>query len=140
MENKVQPTNRNLHEFIYEPGTKVELEGDLFSHIIALANKAIEENTDVYITDRYNFVNTETGKTVKNPKQTDIESGKVAKVTDLEGTFGAEPKYYRKPLALDFIKLVLMLNGEHLEAIKEGKAIHLSELQNRNAPQPESAS
>lgn len=137
MENKVTPTSQNLHEFIYEQGTKVEIDGELLTRIIALSNKVVDEHTDVVFTDRYKFVNTESGKDVKKPKQEDIDSGKVAKVVDLQNTLNSEPKMNRDALALEFIKLVLTLNGEHLKAVEDGKASHISELQAKYKAQME---
>lgn len=126
---KTQQPNQNPYEFIYKPGQKVEIDGELLSKLISFMNNIVESNTEYYFTDKYKFINTKTNKTVKNPKQEDLDSRKVVKVVDVEGTLNSEPKPYRNQLALQTVHMNLLLQNEHLKAVKDGKAVHYSELQ-----------
>lgn len=113
--------------YIYESGEKVEIEGQLLIALINYMNMVVDDNTESYSPYKYTMVDTSTGKTVKNPKKADIETGKVTKILDIENTFKSQPRIYMKPIAVEGAKLSLNLQRVHLDNIEKGKAIKLSE-------------
>lgn len=136
MENE-KKRNESPYNYVYEPDTKVEVEGVLLSHLIAFANKLIDDNTQTYFTDKFKYINKETDKAVSKAKQKDIDEGKVTKIVDIEKTLQAEPKHYRNETALQAIDINLKLNSIHMKAVKEGKAVHFEDLQTKEEQKPQ---
>lgn len=122
---------KNPNEFVYEPGVNVELPGEFFAYIMRYIGGVVDTNSKSYFTDRFKFVNPETGKEIKKPKQEDIESGKVIKVTDIEGTLQSEPKFYRTRTAVEGIHMLNIMNGFHMKNIEEGKAISIQDYKDK---------
>lgn len=122
---------KNPNNFIYEQGVNVEIPGEFFSYLMRYVGRVIDENSKAYHTDRFKFVNAESGKEVKKPKQEDIDSGKVVKVTDIEGTLSSEPKFYRNRTALEGIHILNIMNGYHMINIEEGKATSIDEIRKK---------
>lgn len=131
-------TQINPYHHIYKPGVKVEIDGEFLSELIQFANKVIDETTETSFTDKLKYVNVENNKTVAKPKKEDLASGKVVQVVDIEKTLQGKPIYHRKAITLQAISTNLRLQSIHMNAIKEGKAIHYEELQKEqtvNEPQ-----
>ena len=63
-------------------------------------------------------------------KDEDLKSGKVKKIVDIEGSLKAEPKIYRKPLAMRALNLQLTIQDIHMNSIEKGDAVHYTELEN----------
>ena len=122
---------KNPNNFVYEQGVNVEIPGEFFSYLMRYVGGIIDENSKSYYTDRFKFVNTESGKEVKKPKQEDIDSGKVVKVTDIESTLSSEPKFYRNRTALEGIHILNIMNGYHMVNIEEGKATSIDEIRKK---------
>lgn len=122
---------KNPNNFVYEQGVNVEIPGEFFSYLMRYVGGVIDENSKSYYTDRFKFVNTESGKEVKKPKQEDIDSGKVVKVTDIESTLGSEAKFYRNRTALEGIHILNIMNGYHMVNIEEGKATSIDEIRKK---------
>lgn len=122
---------KNPNNFVYEQGVNVEIPGEFFSYLMRYVGGVIDENSKSYYTDRFKFVNRESGKEVKKPKQEDIDSGKVVKVTDIESTLGSEAKFYRNGTALEGIHILNIMNGYHMVNIEEGKATSIDEIRKK---------
>lgn len=122
---------KNPNDFIYENGVNVEIPGEFFSYLMRYVGGVIDENSKSYHTDRFKFVNAESGKEVKKPKQEDIDSGKVVKVTDIEATLNSEAKFYRNRAALEGIHILNIMNGYHMANIEEGKATSIDEIRKK---------
>ena len=122
---------KNPNNYVYEQGVNVEIPGEFFSYLMRYIGGVIDENSKSYFTDRFKFVNTESGKEVKKPKQEDIDSGKVVKVTDIENTLSSEPKFYRNRTALEGIHILNIMNGYHMVNIEEGKATSIDEIRKK---------
>src|SRR5690606_19405236 len=129
--HKMAENIKNPNNFIYEQGVNVEIPGEFFSYLMRYVGRVIDENSKTYHTDRFKFVNAESGKEVKKPKQEDIDSGKVVKVTDIEATLSSEPKFYRNRTALEGIHILNIMNGYHMINIEEGKATSIDEIRKK---------
>ena len=118
----------NIHEYGYEKGSKVEVEGALITDFIMLLDKLIEDEVRKESRFKYSYVN-EKGNIVKNVKQTDVESGKLRKILDFEKTI-LEPTldYSISEKGMDYAKLKNFLEGVHYENVKSGKAISYKEM------------
>ena len=120
----------NVNEYVFKPGTTVEIPAELLMEMKELVRVVLEDNSESFYNDKYKYINVETNKDVKTVKDSDIKSGKVKKVFDFEASLTSLPKIYRKPLALRSINLQLSLDKFHMEGIEKGDAIHYTELEN----------
>ena len=75
----------NPREYVYENGKKVEIEGQFLLDLIAIFDKLIKDEIKTDSKFKYSFIN-DAGNIVKNPKQNDIEEGKVRKILDFDRT------------------------------------------------------
>ena len=87
MENKEQKNTENFNprEFTYEGGKKVEIDGLFLLDLINVFDRLTREEIKTDSKFKYSFIN-ESGNIVKNPKQKDIEEGKVRKILDFDRT------------------------------------------------------
>ena len=120
----------NVNEYVYKQGTKVEIPAELLIEFRELSRIVVEENSEPYFTDKFKFINSETDKVVKTVKDEDLRSGKVKKIVDIECSLKAEPKIYRKPLAMRALNLQLTIQDIHMNSIEKGDAVHYTELEN----------
>lgn len=112
----------NPFDYTYDPGAKVEIDGQLLMALMNYINGVIDSNTETFSPYKYKFVNTKTGKEVKTPKKEDLDAGVVTKIVDIDNTFFSEPRVYMNKVATDGARLSLNLQSAHLQAIEEGKA------------------
>lgn len=120
----------NVNEYVFKPGTVVEVPAEVLMEMKEFSRIVLEENSEAYYNDKYKYINVETDKVVKTVKDADLESGKVKKVFDYEASLTSIPKIYRKPLALRSINLQLNLDDIHMKSIEKGDAIHYTEMEN----------
>lgn len=130
---KQEKENKNIVkdpiQYVYEPGVKVEVEGRLITDMLFLLEGLIEGEIKKESKFKYKYVNTTTDKVVKDVKQTDLASGKVIKVLDVEKTI-LNPTFdvsiTEKGVA--YTKLKNFLENVHYENVKSGKAVHYSSI------------
>lgn len=130
---KQEKENKNIVkdpiQYVYEPGVKVEVEGRLITDMLFLLEGLIEGEIKKESKFKYKYVNTTTDKVVKDVKQTDLASGKVVKILDVEKTI-LNPTFdvsiTEKGVA--YTKLKNFLENVHYENVKSGKAVHYSSI------------
>ena len=114
--------NINHHDYIYDSGVKVQIEGNFLLELIALVDTLLKKEVRTESKFKFSYVD-EKGKVVKNAKPADIESGKVRKIFDFEKTI-QEP-VLEHSITQDGILYAQMkhyLEGLHMNNIKEGLA------------------
>ena len=134
MENKEQITNPR--EYVYEQGTKVELEGYVLTDLIMIFENLLKDEIKVDSKFKYNYVN-EKGNIVKNVKKEDVESGKLQKIVDFQRTI-VEPnmEYSITEKGIMYGQLKNFLESLHFNNIQQGKAIKYTELSKNIVTEP----
>ena len=118
----------NPREYVYENGKKVEIEGQFLLDLIAIFDKLIKDEIKTDSKFKYSFIN-DAGNIVKNPKQKDIEEGKVRKILDFDRTI-VNPtfEYSITEKGVAYAELKNFLESIHYQNIKNNSATHISKL------------
>ena len=126
MENKKE--FKSPRNYVYEEGTKVEVEGYLITDLIQIFEKLVNDEIKQESKFKYNYVNNK-GALIKTAKKEDIETGKVKKVLDFQRTI-LEPsmEYSITEKGIAFAELKNFLEILHMENIKKGLAVDYQEL------------
>lgn len=123
MENNQDPRN-----YVYKQGEKVEVDGFLITDLIAIFEKLTNDEIKPESKFKYNFIN-EKGKIVKNPKQEDIQTGKVKKILDYERTImNPTLEFSISEKGIAYAELKTFLEKIHFENVKKGVAVDYREL------------
>ena len=118
----------NPREYVYENGKKVEIEGQFLLDLIAIFDKLIKDEIKTDSKFKYSFIN-DAGNIVKNPKQKDIEEGKVRKILDFDRTIiNPTFEYSITEKGVAYAELKNFLESIHYKNIKNNSAIHVSKL------------
>lgn len=136
MQNKKTETeNINPRNYIYEQGTKVEVDGFFITDLIMVFEKLMNEEIKAESKFKYNYLS-EKGKIVKSPKQEDLVSGKIKKVLDVERTIvNPTMEYSITEKGVMYAELKNFLESYHHENIVNGKAVSYLELQKKHDEQ-----
>ena len=119
---------KNPREYVYENGKKVEIEGQFLLDLIAIFDKLIKDEIKTDSKFKYSFIN-DAGNIVKNPKQKDIEEGKVRKILDFDRTIvNPSFEYSITEKGVAYAELKNFLESIHYKNIKNNSAIHISKL------------
>ena len=119
---------KNPREYVYENGKKVEIEGQFLLDLIAIFDKLIKDEIKTDSKFKYSFIN-DAGNIVKNPKQKDIEEGKVRKILDFDRTIiNPTFEYSITEKGVAYAELKNFLESIHYKNIKNNSAIHISKL------------
>ena len=119
---------KNPREYVYENGKKVEIEGQFLLDLIAIFDKLIKDEIKTDSKFKYSFIN-DAGNIVKNPKQKDIEEGKVRKILDFDRTIiNPTFEYSITEKGVAYAELKNFLESIHYKNIKNNSAIHVSKL------------
>lgn len=134
MENNKEQI-KNPREYVYEQGTKVEVDGYLISDLIMIFENLLKDEIKSESKFKFNYVNAK-GNIVKNVKKEDVETGKVQKVLDFGRTI-VEPnlEYSITEKGIAYAELKNFLESVHYKNIQEGKAIKYSELSKKLMPE-----
>ena len=130
MENKEQKNTENFNprEFTYEGGKKVEIDGLFLLDLINVFDRLTREEIKTDSKFKYSFIN-ESGNIVKNPKQKDIEEGKVRKILDFDRTIiNPTFEYSITEKGVAYAELKNFLESIHYQNIKNNSATHISKL------------
>ena len=130
MENKEQKNTENFNprEFTYEGGKKVEIDGLFLLDLINVFDRLTREEIKTDSKFKYSFIN-ESGNIVKNPKQKDIEEGKVRKILDFDRTvLNPSFEYSISEKGVAYAELKNFLEGIHFKNIQNNTAIPFSEV------------
>jgi len=130
MENKEQKNTENFNprEFTYEGGKKVEIDGLFLLDLINVFDRLTRDEIKTDSKFKYSFIN-ESGNIVKNPKQKDIEEGKVRKILDFDRTvLNPSFEYSISEKGVAYAELKNFLEGIHFKNIQNNTAIHFSEV------------
>ena len=118
----------NPREYVYENCKKVEIEGQFLLDLIAIFDKLIKDEIKTDSKFKYSFIN-DAGNIVKNPKQKDIEEGKVRKILDFDRTIiNPSFEYSITEKGVAYAELKNFLESIHYKNIKNNSAIHISKL------------
>ena len=119
---------KNPREYVYENGKKVEIEGQFLLDLIAIFDKLIKDEIKTDSKFKYSFIN-DAGNIVKNPKQKDIEEGKVRKILDFDRTIiNPSFEYSITEKGVAYAELKNFLESIHYQNIKNNSATHISKL------------
>lgn len=121
---------KNPIEYVYKPGAKVEIEGGFLLELLGMTDRLMEDEIIRESKFKYNYINNETKKIVKSPKEEDIRSGKVMKIVDWSKTIDNptfEISLTEKGVSLGQLKK--FLEAVHMRNIDEGLAVHYSEME-----------
>ena len=118
----------NPREYVYENGKKVEIEGQFLLDLIAIFDKLIKDEIKTDSKFKYSFIN-DAGNIVKNPKQKDIEEGKVRKILDFDRTIiNPTFEYSITEKGVAYAELKNFLESIHYQNIKNNSATNISKL------------
>ena len=118
----------NPREYVYENGKKVEIEAQFLLDLIAIFDKLIKDEIKTDSKFKYSFIN-DAGNIVKNPKQKDIEEGKVRKILDFDRTIiNPTFEYSITEKGVAYAELKNFLESIHYQNIKNNSATHISKL------------
>lgn len=119
---------KNPREFVYQQGTKIELEGYVLTDLIMIFDQLLKDEVKVESKFKYDYLN-EKGKVVKSPKTEDIETGKVRKTLNFERTvMNPDLEYSITEKGIAYAELKNFLESIHFENIENGKAVKYSEI------------
>ena len=119
---------KNPREFVYQQGTKIELEGYVLTDLIMIFDQLLKDEVKVESKFKYDYLN-EKGKVVKSPKSEDIETGKVRKTLNFERTvMNPNLEYSITEKGIAYAELKNFLESIHYKNIKNNSAIHISKL------------
>lgn len=116
-----------LRDYLYKEDVEtVEIPVGLFESFRQAVDVAIENETEVFFTDKFKLVNKETGKEVS--KRTKQNSDKLVQVIDIDKTMESqgEQKYTR--LGQYFRGIKIKIERLHFKNIEKGLAVHKDDL------------
>ena len=131
-ENKTEQKEiRDLRQYVYDQGTKIEIDGFLLTDLIHLLENLLKDEVKSETKFKYNYVN-EKGAVLKSPKKEDIESGKVKKIVDFKRTiFEPTLEHSITEKGLAYAELKNFLEGIHYNNIQSGVAVSYEEMANK---------
>lgn len=129
MSNTNNNLTKNYGDYVYKPGVKVEVEGKFILDLIVLVENLIKDEIKTESKFKYNYIDTKTGKVVKNVNKEDLEKGKLQKIVDIDRTIN-EPTFEHSitDKGIGYAQLKNFLESIHFKNVEEGKAVHYSEL------------
>ena len=127
---------KNPREFVYQQGTKIELEGYVLTDLIMIFDQLLKDEVKVESKFKYDYLN-EKGKVVKSPKSEDIETGKVRKTLNFERTvMNPNLEYSITEKGIAYAELKNFLESLHFENIEKGVAVNYKELSEKPMVEP----
>jgi hypothetical protein len=126
----------NTRSYVYEQGTKVEIDGFVITDLIQIFDTLVNEEIKSESKFKFNYVN-EGGKIVKSPKKEDIEVGKVKKILDFDRTImNPTMEYTISQKGIAYAELKNFLESLHYQNIQNGKAVNYQELMKKQDVEP----
>lgn len=120
---------KNPLEYVYKPGTKIEIEGGFLLEILGLTDQLLQDEIKRESKFKYNFINTETQKIIKSPKEDDLKSGKVKKTVDWSKTIDNPTfEFSLTEKGVTIAQLKKFLENIHMTSIDNGLAVHYSNI------------
>ena len=119
----------NPKDYYYKPEVNVEIPGGFLLELLHLSEQLMADEVKMESKFKYKFIN-ESDKAIKNPKQEDLESGKVKKIVDWEKTIeNPSFDYSLTEKGVAYAKLKKFLESIHMQAIASGLATNYVEEQ-----------
>jgi hypothetical protein len=127
----MQEEIKNPMNYGYLGDEKIEITAKEFIAMKTAIEQGINSTLESYLPEVTKYVNVETSKIVENPSQEDLQSGKVALVTDRDATFNpANVRYqYSTKLTPDMIMGQQLIMEIHERNVGIGLAKTMEELQ-----------
>ena len=120
---------KNPLEYVYKQGTKNEIEGGFLLEILGLTDQLLQDEIKRESKFKYNFINTETQKIIKSPKEDDLKSGKVIKTVDWSKTIDNPTfEFSLTEKGVTIAQLKKFLENIHMTSIDSGLAVHYSNI------------
>ena len=124
----------NPNEYIYTEGVKAEVEGQLITEVKNLLTRLITSETISGNYFQFNYYK-EDGTHVKNPTKIALETQKLRKELNWEGTvYDQEQSHFLTQKGIGYARLLAHVERLHYLNIQSGKAVHYSEI----SPVPDS--
>lgn len=126
----MQEEVKNPLNYGYLGDEKIEITAKEFIAMKTAIEQGINSTLDSYLPEVTRYVNVETSKIVENPSQEDLQSGKVALVTDRDATFSPmNVRYhYSTKLTPDMIMGQQLIMEIHERNVEVGVAKSSEEL------------
>jgi len=127
----MQEEIKNPMNYGYLGDEKIEITAKEFIAMKTAIEQGINSTLESYLPEVTRYVNVETSKIVENPSQEDLQSGKVAMVTDRDATFSpTNVRYqYSTKLTPDMIMGQQLIMEIHERNVGIGLAKTMEELQ-----------
>lgn len=119
----------NPNEYVYKPGDKVEVEGQLLPELKNLLTQLISSETVSGNYFQFKYFK-EDGTHVKTPTKAALDSKELKKELDWEATiFDQEQSHFLTQKGIGYARLLAHVERLHFLNIQSGKSVHYTELQ-----------
>lgn len=118
---------KNPGEYGYDGTEELTISPKELMSLKGAIEYALNKETTVAYPEKYVYIDTETGKNVKNVSEKNKQ--KVKKVADIQKTLHAEPTITRTAEGIQLLRVKLLIDEIHMRHVDAGVAKHHSELE-----------